>query len=265
MPSSGASLAPSLSRSSYFTKPSCSRALNAAATWASAPSAAGLDEMRFGASTFIEPSVLVAERSARPVVREAGAAAATVAAVAAASAAFDAARFIASLDSPPRLPRPGPPLPLPLAPLMCRWAPGSTARLGAPGSTWEHHPVPPKKSPTLCRHRHRRHRHTRWPQVDAFSPTYWPGPVYHDVGKDLFTAMHGGKLQRASGLSVLSPRMWGRVFTARKKVRWRPHLPALLRHAATVRMGVFKRWRGLPASRHTRPPACASLRCTSPT
>jgi hypothetical protein len=58
-------------------------------------------------------------------------------------------------------------------------------------------------------------------QVRAFSPTYWPGEIYHDENRELFRFLGGGKIKRANPLSVLNPfhSLWKEVSVAKTKVK----------------------------------------------
>jgi hypothetical protein len=54
-------------------------------------------------------------------------------------------------------------------------------------------------------------------EIAAFREGYWPGPIYKDEAKALFSALGSGAVRRASMLSLLNPlsRMWGHAKAAK--------------------------------------------------
>lgn len=55
------------------------------------------------------------------------------------------------------------------------------------------------------------------PQVDAFAPEYWGGPLYHDADKALYRVFGGGAVRTASALAMLNPfhPAWARIRAAK--------------------------------------------------
>ncbi|KXZ52229.1 hypothetical protein GPECTOR_10g860 [Gonium pectorale] len=58
-------------------------------------------------------------------------------------------------------------------------------------------------------------------EIDAFSPSYWPGPLYHDASKAFYGALNGGTPLRGSPLGLLMPwsAVWARIRAAQKNVK----------------------------------------------
>ncbi|KAG2500213.1 hypothetical protein HYH03_001791 [Edaphochlamys debaryana] len=58
-------------------------------------------------------------------------------------------------------------------------------------------------------------------EVDAFSPGFWPGPLYHDPSKSFYGALNGGTPLRGSLMPLLNPfgSVWKRIRSAASRVK----------------------------------------------
>ncbi|PNH08122.1 Redox-regulatory protein [Tetrabaena socialis] len=58
-------------------------------------------------------------------------------------------------------------------------------------------------------------------EINAFTPAYWPGPLYHDTSKSFYAALNNGTPLRGSLLPMLNPwsDVWKRIRAASKTVK----------------------------------------------
>ncbi|KAG2435500.1 hypothetical protein HYH02_011795 [Chlamydomonas schloesseri] len=58
-------------------------------------------------------------------------------------------------------------------------------------------------------------------EIDAFAPSFWPGPLYHDTSKAFYAALNGGTPLRGSLLPLANPfgAVWGRIRAAARNVK----------------------------------------------
>lgn len=59
------------------------------------------------------------------------------------------------------------------------------------------------------------------PQIDAFAPAFWPGPLFHDTSKSFYAALNGGTPLRGSLLPMANPfgAVWARIRAASRNVK----------------------------------------------
>ncbi|KAG2500214.1 hypothetical protein HYH03_001792 [Edaphochlamys debaryana] len=58
-------------------------------------------------------------------------------------------------------------------------------------------------------------------EINAFTPAFWPGPLYHDTSKCFYGALNGGTPLRGSILGMLNPfgSVWKRIRAAQSRVK----------------------------------------------